>query len=222
MFKDSVNNDVQVNTPTARDRRQSAGVRMPLSPSKPPPQKSYNELASFGSGDTPSSTTFTVSHFAGQVTYNLSQFVSKNVENNAVDYTGLLMSSKNDFLKATLGIGSAVSEGAVGYIPWLNNPLVMPQAITGLKTKSIASSNSASSQFAGQLDTMMTSLRATSSYYVKCIKPNDVQSEDVFNAKLVNDQLRYHSVHEVITLTKIGYPERVEFRDFYTRYGSTA
>jgi len=167
--------------------------------------------------------TFVVDHYSCSVTYNLDEFLAKNIDASTVDYMGLLSSSNNTFLKATLGIGNMVTEGEVGYIPWLNNPLVMPQSISALKTKSIASTGTVttSSVFTSQLDTVMSNLRSTSSHYVKCIRPNlrtPQEEKGKFDAMVVNSQLRCHSIHETVTLTKIGFPERMDFREFYTHF----
>lgn len=166
---------------------------------------------------------FVVNHFSGDVTYHLEDFLQKNIDASSVDLMGLLSSSTNTYLKATLGIGNMVTEGEIGYIPWLNNPLVMPQSISALKTKSIAGSGTATvtSLFTSQLDTMMSNLRNTSSHYVKCIRPNartPQEEKGKFDARVVNQQLLCHGIHETVTLTKIGFPERMEFREFYSHF----
>ncbi len=194
----------------------SANDATASSPSKAGRAKSVLKL-----GD--SSDVFVVTHFCGDVVYNMQDFLRKNVEGSSVDYTALLTNSTNTFLKATLGIGNMVSEGDVGYIPWLNNPLVLPQSISALKTKSIASNNNVtvSSLFMSQLETAMSNLRSTSSHYVKCIRPNrrcPQSGKGEFEAQVVNAQLRSQGIHEIITLTKTGFPERMEFREFYHHF----
>jgi hypothetical protein len=161
---------------------------------------------------------FKIVHYADTVEYDASRLSQKNFESASVDYTGLLNTSSNTFLKATLGIGNMVHEGETGYIPWLDNPLIMPQAITALKTGSINQSSTVWGQFSGQLSTMMANVENTQVTYVKCIKPNYTQSAIDFEPRLVMDQLKYHGLMDILYAVKEGFPERISYTDFYSKY----
>jgi myosin heavy subunit len=55
---------------------------------------------------------------------------------------------------------------------------------------------------------------------VRCIKPNAENRSGVFDSKLVSDQLRFAGVLETVRVTRAGFPNRLEFKEFVTRYKS--
>lgn len=161
---------------------------------------------------------FRVRHFTGDVDYNADQLMPKNLESTGIDYGGILNSSSNTFLQATLGIGSSVKEGEIGHIPWLNNPLVMPKTAAALKTKTISGGTTIWGQFSGQLETLMASIGGSQSHYVKCIRPNRTESTEEFNPAYVLSQIEHQGLLDVANMIKEGLPERMKFKEFYSRY----
>ena len=55
----------------------------------------------------------------------------------------------------------------------------------------MASAISVSLRFRTQLDSLMSTLRSTRAFYIKCIKPNSLKEPGVFDGSLVLAQLRY-------------------------------
>ena len=55
-------------------------------------------------------------------------------------------------------------------------------------------------------------------FFVRCVKPNDLKTPDVFNRDLVCQQLRYSGMMKPIRIRRQGYPVRYEFAEFIDRY----
>eukprot|EP00605_Chrysophyceae_sp_TOSAG23-4_P002919 GSChrysophyteH1.ASY1.ANO1.3214.1 assembled CDS len=131
---------------------------------------------------------FVVTHFTGDVTYVLDEFLSKN----------------NDASAATLSKNNDAS--ALDYTALLSSPLLV-SAIWCMRAR--------------LLDTMTSNLDSTRNHFVKCIRPNGrTPQEDsgVLDAHLLNRQLHHHGIHEIISYIKHGFPERMEFKDFYKKF----
>ena len=174
---------------------------------------------------------FVVRHFAGEVTYMVEGFLSKNNDAMQEDLTNLLARSENIFLRNALNIGEPDLEGP-GYIPSdlpdidPESPSAEPQpqdlnkrsARRILTPKKHAAAVTVSQQFRGQLDSLMRTLRATQPHYIKCVKPNTSKAAKLFEAGLVMEQLRYSGVLEVVRIRREGFPIRLSFVDFYRKY----
>lgn len=74
--------------------------------------------------------------------------------------------------------------------------------------------------FKESLISLMTSVAATTPYFVRCIKPNYQKAKRVFDDDLVVRQLKYSGMLETIRIRKMGYPIRRPFKDFLFRYRS--
>lgn len=54
----------------------------------------------------------------------------------------------------------------------------------------------------------MKRINATQPHYIRCIKPNDALTPDVFHDAMVGDQLRCAGVLEAVRVSRLGYPHR--------------
>ena len=66
--------------------------------------------------------------------------------------------------------------------------------------------------------TLVQTLRATESHYVRCIKPNFKKSTDDYDLAGVSSQLRCQGILEAIRISRAAYPNRVEHAAFLKRY----
>lgn len=156
---------------------------------------------------------FVLRHFAGEVTYTVDGFLSKNNDALQEDLMKLLKCSASDFLIDMAQIERPPKRGSVfGTLGGMLGGSKEPAS------KKMASSASVSQQFRLQLDMLMTTLRSTTPHYIKCIKPNGEKVAESFNAQLVIQQLRYSGVLEVVRIRREGFPLRVSFLDFYRNY----
>ena len=69
-----------------------------------------------------------------------------------------------------------------------------------------------------QLSTLMNQLHSTHPHFVRCILPNHKKRPKQFNTPLVLDQLRCNGVLEGIRIARTGFPNRLPFAEFRSRY----
>ncbi|EON65611.1 myosin heavy chain [Coniosporium apollinis CBS 100218] len=69
-----------------------------------------------------------------------------------------------------------------------------------------------------QLSTLMAQLHSTHPHFVRCILPNHKKRPKQFSAPLVLDQLRCNGVLEGIRIARTGFPNRLPFSEFRSRY----
>lgn len=168
--------------------------------------------------------TFTVKHFAGDVSYNIQGFLGKNNDSLQDDLLELIKSSHNVFLLNMMALTS--SEASPGFIAENTNVVASAdEGISAVKAaavptggKKMASAMTVSFQFRHQLDDLVATLRATRPHYIKCLKPNGHKSPEEYDPSLVMEQLRYSGILEVVRIRREGYPTRMQFRDFYNNY----
>ena len=75
-----------------------------------------------------------------------------------------------------------------------------------------------SMNFKTSLADLMGKIMAASPHFVRCIKPNLSQSAGQFEPVMVETQLRYSGVCEMVRIRREGFPVRLEFAEFVRRY----
>ncbi|EOA15895.1 hypothetical protein CARUB_v10003985mg [Capsella rubella] len=145
-----------------------------------------------------SETDFTLSHYAGKVTYQTEAFLDKNRDYTIVEHCNLLSSSKCPFI--------------AGLFP----PPPEESARSSYKFSSV------SSRFKQQLQALMETLSKTEPHYVRCVKPNSLNKPQKFESLSVLHQLRCGGVLEAVRISLAGYPTRRNYSDFVDRFGLLA
>ncbi|KFK29930.1 hypothetical protein AALP_AA7G196700 [Arabis alpina] len=143
-----------------------------------------------------SETDFTLSHYAGKVTYQTETFLDKNRDYVIVEHCNLMSSSKCPFVS--------------GLFP--------PEE----STRSSYKFSSVSSRFKQQLQALMETLSKTEPHYVRCVKPNSLNRPQKFENLSVLHQLRCGGVLEAVRISLAGYPTRRNYSDFVDRFGLLA
>ncbi|XVF25184.1 hypothetical protein REPUB_Repub13aG0191500 [Reevesia pubescens] len=144
-----------------------------------------------------SRTDFTISHYAGEVTYQANQFLDKNKDYVVAEHQALLTASKCFFVASLF-------------------PPLPEESSKSSKFSSIGS------RFKLQLQSLMETLSATEPHYIRCVKPNNVLKPAIFENSNVIQQLRCGGVLEAIRISCAGYPTRRTFYDFLNRFGLLA
>ncbi|EFH43454.1 hypothetical protein ARALYDRAFT_913100 [Arabidopsis lyrata subsp. lyrata] len=145
-----------------------------------------------------SETDFTLSHYAGKVTYQTESFLDKNRDYTIVEHCNLLSSSKCPFVA---GLFPSAPEES---------------------TRSSYKFSSVSSRFKQQLQALMETLSKTEPHYVRCVKPNSLNRPQKFESLSVLHQLRCGGVLEAVRISLAGYPTRRNYSDFVDRFGLLA
>ncbi|RDY03112.1 Myosin-1, partial [Mucuna pruriens] len=168
---------------------------------------------------------FTVRHYAGEVTYDTTGFLEKNRDLLHLDSIQLLSSSKCHLPKLFASHMLTQSE----------KPVVGPLHKSGgadSQKLSVATKFKAgifrllqltceviSVCTQGQLFQLMQRLESTTPHFIRCIKPNNLQSPGSYEQSLVLQQLRCCGVLEVVRISRSGFPTRVSHQKFARRYG---
>eukprot|EP01018_Ginkgo_biloba_P007926 Gb_22496 [translate_table: standard] len=140
-------------------------------------------------------TDFTISHYAGEVTYQTHLFLEKNRDYVVVEHHSLLSSSRCPFI--------------AGLFP----PLTEDSSKSSYKFSSIAT------RFKQQLQALLETLSSTEPHYIRCVKPNFDNKPGKFEKKSVLHQLRCGGVLEAVRISCAGYPTRRTYDEFLDRFG---
>ncbi|KAH0926279.1 hypothetical protein HID58_018535, partial [Brassica napus] len=150
--------------------------------------------------------TFTVAHYAGEVTYETTGFLEKNRDLLHSDSIKLLSSCSRHLPQAFASSMLVHSE----------KPVVGPlHKAGGADSQRL----SVATKFKGQLFELMQRLGKTTPHFIRCIKPNSVQSPGLYDQELVLQQLRCCGVLEVVRISRSGFPTRMSHQKFALRYG---
>ncbi|XP_062148576.1 myosin-17-like isoform X2 [Alnus glutinosa] len=144
-----------------------------------------------------SRTSFTISHYAGEVIYLADLFLDKNKDYVVAEHQDLLTASKCSFVAGLF-------------------PPLPEESSKSSKFSSIGS------RFKLQLQSLMETLSSTEPHYIRCVKPNNVLKPAIFESLNVIQQLRCGGVLEAIRISCAGYPTRRTFYEFLHRFGVLA
>ncbi|KAJ7966354.1 putative myosin [Quillaja saponaria] len=145
-----------------------------------------------------SETDFTISHYAGKVTYHTDSFLDKNRDYVVLEHCNLLSSSKCPFIS---GLFPSQREES---------------------SRSSYKFSSVAARFKQQLQALMETLNSTEPHYVRCVKPNSLNRPQKFENLSVIHQLRCGGVLEAVRISLAGYPTRKTYSEFVDRFGLIA
>ncbi|KAK7845544.1 myosin-1 [Quercus suber] len=149
---------------------------------------------------------FSVCHYAGEVTYDTTGFLEKNRDLLHLDSIQLLSSCSCHLPQIFASSMLTQSE----------KPVVGPlYKLGGADSQKL----SVATKFKGQLFQLMQRLESTTPHFIRCIKPNNLQSPGLYEQTLVLQQLRCCGVLEVVRISRSGFPTRMSHQKFARRYG---
>ena len=144
---------------------------------------------------------FGIRHYAGNVWYNVEYFLDKNRDVLRNDFVNILQDSKLPFISSL-------------FKQTLTNQ--SNQTLAGTATRKRMPTVAA--KFNSSLNSLIETMKKCHPFFVRCVKPNEDKSPSNFNEKLVLEQLRYSGMLETIRIRKSGYPIRLDFDAFLTRF----
>merc|ERR1711881_733383 len=143
-------------------------------------------------------------HYAGTGSYNVTAWLEKNkdpVNDTVVD---CLKRSTNNLLVFLWREH-----------PGQSNP---PEEEKGKKKKKGGGAKTVSSVYLVQLTELMTTLHNTEPHFIRCIVPNTHKQPLVVETELIMHQLTCNGVLEGIRVCMLGFPNRMLYPDFKSRY----
>lgn len=146
-------------------------------------------------------TAFSIDHYAGDVTYETSNFLDKNKDFVVGEHQMLLSASSQPFVSQLFFDPDAEALDARS-----------GKGYKGFKF------NSVGSQFKKQLAELMTQLHAMEPHYIRCIKPNSLNAPGNFENKNVLHQLRCGGVLEAVRISCAGFPSKRPYPDFVDHF----
>ncbi|XP_040566481.1 myosin-3 [Lepeophtheirus salmonis] len=150
---------------------------------------------------------FAIVHYAGTVSYNLTGWLEKNKDPLNETVVELFKNGSNKLTVHIFadhpGQGSQPHDDAKG-------------KKGGKKAK--GGHKTVSSFYKLQLDSLMSTLHATEPHFIRCIVPNGNKAPGEIDSALVLHQLTCNGVLEGIRICMRGFPNRMPFSDFCSRY----
>ncbi|GBG30838.1 Myosin-6 [Hondaea fermentalgiana] len=176
------------------------------------------------------SSSFTVCHFAGQVSYCIDGFCIKNKNELRQEAVDVLRSSSDRLVSMLLPASAEAAAGGADMAAHFDS--LMSDGGKGPRRARGASLSAAppqqrgtkllkttvGSHFKNQLASAMAVIRASDPHYVRCLKPNAANKAGRFERVPMVNQLRYSGVIELVRVTKAGYPSRFTLGDFVERF----
>ncbi len=146
---------------------------------------------------------FLLTHYAAEVEYSTEGWLEKNKDPLNDNITRLLAASTDAHVRNLFLDCVAQDEDDTG-------------AIRSRVKKGLF--RTVAQRHKEQLSNLMAQLHSTHPHFVRCIIPNHKKRPKQLSAPLVLDQLRCNGVLEGIRIARTGFPNRLPFAEFRSRY----
>ncbi|KAM9305752.1 LOW QUALITY PROTEIN: unconventional myosin-XV [Gastrophryne carolinensis] len=149
---------------------------------------------------------FGIKHFAGKVTYQVHKFLDKNYDQVRQDVLDLFVNSK---IKVVANL-------------FFSHAQVLAQQKTMMGKSSTVTrkfkAQTVAAKFQQSLLELVEKMERCNPFFVRCIKPNSKKEPGMFESDIVVSQLKYSGILETIRIRKEGFPVRIPFHIFLSRY----
>ncbi|XP_048374320.1 unconventional myosin-Id [Sphaerodactylus townsendi] len=142
---------------------------------------------------------FRIKHYAGDVIYSVTGFIDKNKDTLFQDFKvtyGCITEGKNK-LKKDVAEGGKLSR---------KHPRVTKRPLT------------AATLFKNSIIALVDNLASKEPFYVRCIKPNDKKSPQLFDEERCRHQVEYLGLLENVRVRRAGFAYRQTYEKFLHRY----
>ena len=157
---------------------------------------------------------FTICHYALDVTYESEGFIEKNRDTVPDEHMAILRASTNRFLREVLETAAAVREKDVAASA---SNAVKPAAGRKIGV-AVNRKPTLGGIFKSSLIELMNTINSTDVHYIRCIKPNEAKEPWKFEGPMVLSQLRACGILETVRISCAGYPTRWTYEEFCLRY----
>merc|ERR1712038_2097136 len=145
---------------------------------------------------------FAIIHYAGTVSYNVTGWLDKNKD------------PVNDTVVDILKRGTCELMKTV----WADHPGQSAPPDEGKKKKKKGGGKTVASVYLVQLGELMATLNITEPHFIRCIVPNTHKKPLETETPLIMHQLTCNGVLEGIRVCMLGFPNRMLYADFKSRY----
>ncbi|XP_066433961.1 unconventional myosin-XV [Eleutherodactylus coqui] len=149
---------------------------------------------------------FGIKHFAGKVTYQVHKFLDKNYDQVRQDVLDLFVNSK---IKVLANLFFSHAQVLAQQKSMMGKSSTMTRKI---KAQTVAA------KFQQSLLELVEKMERCNPFFVRCIKPNSKKEPCLFESDVVTTQLKYSGILETIRIRKEGFPVRIPFSFFLSRY----
>jgi myosin V len=161
---------------------------------------------------------FTVKHFACDVTYSVGGFLDKNRSEVSTLINECMTRSLNDLVNDLSDLEDVSKNESLKLVRGASmtrqKSIARPGTTVTKKTPTVAS------QFSSQLKDLMAKIKETRSHFIRCIKPNSELKKEIFTVGMVMDQIRCGGALGAVQVLRAGFPNRMEFSSFVSRYSA--
>ncbi|CAH1772774.1 unnamed protein product [Owenia fusiformis] len=181
---------------------------------------------------------FTIEHYAGEVNYDMHAFLEKNRDTLGVNIVECMQNSDSQIVAdlftpngsfETNNNSMQRTRKSVLYCkapdPKRFESLSRKAAKKLLKEKAkhsgapdSAVQKTVSAYFTSSLTELMRKLLEAEPQFIRCIKPNTDQRPNIFDSRIILQQLRYTGVLETVRIRRMGFPTRLPLEVFVKRY----
>jgi myosin-5 len=157
---------------------------------------------------------FTVCHYAVDVTYESDGFIEKNRDTVPDEHMEVLRSSSNKFLIEILDIATQIRDKETAATASARPGAAMSAG----RRIAVNRKPTLGGIFKSSLIELMSTINSTDVHYIRCIKPNEAKQAWKFEGPMVLSQLRACGVLETVRISCAGYPTRWTYEEFALRY----
>merc|ERR1719192_954581 len=152
---------------------------------------------------------FAISHYAGIVSYNVTNWLEKNKD------------PVNDTVVEVFKSGSSCELLKHLWRDHPGQPTTAPKE-EGKKKKKGGGGKTVTSIYLQQLTALMDTLHATEPHFIRCLVPNNHKQPGMVEPPLIMHQLTCNGVLEGIRICMRGFPNRILYPDMKSRYAILA
>ncbi|XP_026464689.1 unconventional myosin-IXb [Ctenocephalides felis] len=161
---------------------------------------------------------FGIQHFAGKVIYDATDFLDINKDVVPDDLVATFHKHTCDFGFASHLFGSELKAlYSLDIVPRGISFRISPTSHTDLSNGDEPIST-LTQDFHTRLDNLLRTLVHARPHFVRCIRSNATEASSKFEKRSVMKQIRYLQVLETVNLMASGYPHRMRFKAFISRY----
>jgi len=139
---------------------------------------------------------FGIKHFAGNVTYNASQFLKKNRDSLPKKLEECILKCTNKLIKDELRERISINRG----------------------NKAALLGSNVLENFKAQLELLMRKISETKTWYVRCINPNKRKESGVMDIKYAHTQLKCAGLTSAISISRFEFSNKLHFEKVLDRF----